>query len=186
MKKIYILLSVLMLLILLSKNTLAESEEKTDLKIITSLDHGGYITPALVQNMTFVYNNFEFHLYTNQNNTRYDIVVDNITIANKTINNFHSVFYWKATTEYIGKLEVNIGNDYYIYSNIFIFTSSITNDSILKEEEYIKFTEVELEEYVNKIKLKLFSADTMGWFVGLFLAQVYVRQYKSNKIEEIE
>jgi len=181
-----IAIAITFLIISIPGYTKAE-DTKTDLKIITYLDSGGFITPALYKNGTFVYNNFEFHLYSNTNNTSYRILVDNITISSSIILNFKDVFYWNTEKSYIDLLEVYISDDYYIYSNIFIFSSSVTNRTVIRDddEDLIKFTPEELKRYVQEIELKAVGRALVGSFFSVYIFYRLVKRKKEQTIKRI-
>lgn len=164
----------------------AENKIKTDIKIITRLHNDGFMTPALTKNRTFVYCNFEFHLYSDINNTEYRILVDNITIANRNILHFKDIFYWNTTKDYINLLEVYISKDYYSYSNIFVYSYSIENRTRIKDEEdLMKFTKEEFKNYIMQIQFKMFISNTFAWIIAGVFAFYFVKKYKENKIEVI-
>lgn len=178
------ILAALLVLILIP-SSIAESPQ-TDVKIITHLEGGGFLTPALSENNTFVYDCFEFHLYSNTNNTTYRIIIDNITIASKTIIHFKDVYYWHCSKSFIGLLEVYIADDYYNYSNIFVFTSSITNRSILKErEDLIKFTPEELERFIQEIELQAVGKSLAGGFMFVYFCYYLVKKKKESIVKRI-
>lgn len=184
-KNYYMLASAIFLIFMVVPVHSLGQEPEADLKIITRLDSGGFLTPALSENQTFVYSNFEFYLYSNTNNTGYTIIVDNVTIANKTIDHFQDIFYWSTSKTYIDRLEVFIGSFYYEYSNIFVFSYSVTNRSLIKDEELISFTPKELEYYVQQIKLRT-GFDTFMGVIGCgIFAYVVVRHYKKDHIKRI-
>lgn len=161
-------------------------ENQTDVKIITHLSSDGFITPALSQNGTFIYNNVEFSLYSKINNTNFKISIDNITIINSTISDFKYIFEYKITQSYIDLLEVWIGEDYYSYSNIFVFSYSISNRSIVEREDDITFTELEFQEYINQLKTKFFLSNFVAWLSASIMMFYIVREYKQNKIIEVQ
>ncbi len=68
--KYYFSLFILLFSIILYSNNV---ESKSDCVIITSLDNSKFINPALRQNNSFVYNNFEFRLYSDIDNVTYEI-----------------------------------------------------------------------------------------------------------------
>jgi hypothetical protein len=181
MKYVYFIILLLFSILLVNINV----ESKTDSIIITNLNSSRFITPSLRYNNTYVYDNFEFRLYSDKNNNTYSIEVDNILIANGTIKNFNKIIYWKCQNSYINKISINIGIDYYNYSSIYVFTTSFANATPTQDNRII-MTQEEFDSYINDLKLKLFSADSIGWFIGLILAQIYVRQYKNTRVEEIE
>ena len=183
--KNYLILAGALILIVLIVPVSQGQEPKTDLKIITRLDSGGFLTPALSENQTFVYSNFEFYLYTNINNTGYTIIVDNLTIANKTIDHFMDLFTWKTSKTYIDRLEVFIGASYWEYSNIFVFSYSVTNRSFIRDEELITFTPSELDNFIQEIKLRASFDTFMGFLFCLIFAYVVVRHYKKDHIKRI-
>jgi hypothetical protein len=160
-------------------------ELKTDLKIITNLEYGGFLTPAICKNNTFAYNYFEFNLYSNTNNTRYNIEVNNITITYSEIEDFKKIFLWKCKYDYIDILKVKIGNDTYLFSNIFVFSTSVTNKSILKDQEYIKFTERELDIYITQIRLRMLGLVLWGCIVATVITYMCVKTYKKDEIKRI-
>lgn len=182
MKYVYF---IFLFLILFSFSSI-NAQSKNDCVIITNLDQYQFMSPALTENNSFVYNNFEFRLYSNINNESYSIEIDNILIANGTIREFIKIINWKCDKNQINYISVNIGLNYYNYSSIWVFSSSLTNGTVIKEDNLIDMTKQEFENYINELRLRLFTSDSVGWFLGLILAQVYVRQYKSTRIEEIE
>ena len=176
---------ILIILFLLSLNLLSiNTVSQTDSVIITKLDGFQFITPALTENNTYVYNNFEFRLYSKVENVTYEIEIDNIMIANGTIRNFRKIIYWKSNKEYITKINIRVDEDYYNYSNIRIFYTGFTNGTIIEEDKVI-FTKEEFENYISELKLRLFSSDGLGWFVGIILAHIYVREIKKSVIVEV-
>lgn len=182
---LYFILALALLILISIPSSIAESP-KTDVKIITHLKGGGFLTPALSENNTFVYEYFEFHLYSNTNNTTYSIIVDNITIASKTIIHFKNIFYWHCSKSFIGLLEVYIADDYYNYSNIFVFKSSIVNTTVLKEDKYtIKFTPEEFEQYIQQIELKAVGKATVGGFLAGSICYYFVKKHKEGTIKRI-
>jgi hypothetical protein len=183
-KKAY-LISVLICIFLLSiVTTSVKAESKTGLVIITSLDDFKYMTPALTENNSYVYNNFEFRLYTSENNTYYSIEVDQIMISNGTINHFNKTIYWKCKQSFISSLKVNIGNDVYEYSAIRVFTTDIVNDTIVNPPDQIVFTESELKDYLKRMANRIFSGDSLGWFFGFVLSMYGSREYLNRKMIE--
>lgn len=181
-KYVYFIFSFLFILSLISTN----AQSKTDSVIITNLDDNQFISPALTRNNSFVYDNFEFRLYSETKNVSYSIEIDYILIANGTIRDFPKIINWECEKDQINNIVIRIGSDYYNYSSIYVFTSSFSNGTPWDDEKKITMTEQAFNSYIYELKIKLFTADTVGWFMGLVLAQVYVRQYKSTKIEEIE
>lgn len=142
--------------------------------------------PAITSNNTFGYNNFEFRIYTTENNTPYTIIVDNITIGNGTIEYFKKYVYWSSEQSYIGNLTVIIGNEKYIYYNIFVFSSSIYNDTKEEEIKYgVKFTDDEFTLYMNQVRLKLFMADIVGLVVAMIMSTNIIREIKKSIIKEV-
>lgn len=181
-----IILAIALLVLILIPSSIAESP-KTDVKIITHLEGGGFLTPALSENNTFVYDRFQFHLYSNTNNTTYRIIVDNITIANLVIVNFKDIFYWRCSKSFIGLLEVYIADDYYNYSSIFVFTSDITNGSILREEEKYKVftTKKEFEDFIMGIELQAVGKAIVGGFVAIYITYKVTKKRKEEIIKRI-
>ena len=174
------------ILILELENVTGENELKTDLKIITSLSDGGFMTPALSKNSTYVYCNFEFHLYSNTENTSYRILIDNNTIQISTIIEFKDIFYYNFSKKYIDILEVHIGSHYYSYSNIFVYYSSVVNKSVIREDENIvTFTKEEFENYIRELEIKMFTSNIFAWVLAGFISFYYVKKYKENKIEVV-
>lgn len=181
----YIVFASFILIILALPVNTQGLEAKADLKIITKLDNGGYLTPALSENQTFVYSNFEFYLYSNINNTGYTIIVDNVTIANRTIDHFMDLFTWRTSKTYIDRLEVYIGAFHYEYNNIFVFNYDVTNESYIKDPDLITFTEKELDYYIQQIRLRT-SFDTFMGLLGCgIFGYIVVRHYKKDHIKRI-
>lgn len=176
---------LLLIVIIIFLNTV---KADSDCKIITNLDNYPYMHPSLVQNNSFVYNNFEFYLYTNEDNTTYSIFINNSLISNGIIeNNFTKLIKWRSNTEYISILSIKINDDYYNYSNVRVFTRSITNESLDYEEDKdkISFTKMEFENYITVLKIKLFSGDNLGWIIGFILGFIIVRENQKNTIIEV-
>jgi len=184
--KTFIIIAIALLVLLLIPHSIAESPQ-TDVKIITRLKgSSGFLTPALSENNTFVYDSFEFNLYSSSNNTKYRIMVDNITIANSIILTFKEVFYWNTTKSYIELLEVYIGDDYYSLSNIFVFTYSITNRSVLRDDrDLITFTKEELKQFVMELELQSAGKILVGTFVCGFICHHLVKKRKEETIKRI-
>lgn len=184
-KGLPIIIAIALLVLALTPSSIAESPQ-TDVQIITHLEGGGFLTPALSENNTFVYDRFQFHLYSNTNNTTYSIIVDNITIASKTIIHFKDIFYWHCSKSFIGLLEVYIAGNYYNYSNIFVFTSSITNRSVLKErDDLITFTPEEFKQYIQQIELKAVGKALAGGFMFVYFCYYMVKKKKESITKRI-
>jgi len=157
----------------------AEDGLKTDVKIITKLSSGGLFTPALSRNNSLVYNSFEFNLYSNTNNTSYEIRLDNNTIKIGVIEDFKDVFIYNMTMDYISLLEVDIGNQTYSYSNIHVITYSIYNRTRDEDEgEKFKYTEQDFEDMISEIRLKSFVSNLLGLLLAGGLVYYYVTEHK--------
>jgi len=185
--KVLIIVLLILVVFCCSANAEAEDSLKTDVKIITSLGSGGFFTPALVKNNSLVYNRFEFNLYTNTNNTTYEIKLENSTIKLGKIVNFKYVFYYNMTLDYINLLEVNIGNHTYSYSNIQVVAYSIMNRSRFEEdeEEKLSFTKEEFERIISEIEIKAFVSNLLGIFLAGGVVYYYVTEYKKYVPEVI-
>jgi len=139
-----------------------------------------------VRNNSLVYNRFEFNLYSNTNNTTYEIRLENSTIKIGVIENFKDVFNYNMTSDYIGLLEVNIGNQTYSYSNIHVVTYSIYNRSRFEDdEEKFKYTEKDFEDMIREIELKSFVSNLLGIFLAGGIVYYYVTEYKKYVPEVI-
>lgn len=160
-------------------------EDKTDLKIITSLDSGGFLTPAITKNDSFGYNNFEFNLYSNVDNSSYSIIIDNITITNSIIEEFKEIFKWKTSKSYIRRIEVYILDDYYIYSNIFVFSSSVYNNTAPTKDNLISFTPHELKLYIQELQLLAFRDTFLGLMCIFVTGYIVISKYKKETIKRI-
>lgn len=184
-RRILIILCVILSLAVFIPSSVAESPQ-TDLKIITNLDTEAYLSPALSHNNTFVYNNFQFHLYAKQNNTPYSIIVDNITIASRTIKEFKTVFYWETSKSRINKLEIYIGNDSYIYSGIFVYSYSIENVTTVDDDpSLIKFTKEELAQYLIQVELKAVGIAFIGGCTAFYIFFRLVKKRKEGIVKRI-
>jgi len=185
-RRLLITLGVILAILILMPSGLAESP-KNDVKIITSLEGGGFLTPALSENNTFVYNHFTFHLYSSVNNTTYRIIVDNITIASSIIIHFKETFYWDCSKSFIDLLEVYISDDYYSYSDIFIFTDSVVNRTVLKEKEKYKSfdTEEEFKQFVMDLELKAIGKGLVGCFCSFYILYRLVKKHKEGLTKRI-
>ncbi len=161
------------------------AEAKTDSKIITHLDSFTFLNPSLSTNNSYVYNNFEFYLYSDLNNTYYEIELNNILISNGTITSFVKRIDYKCEFSNITRLVIMIGNDYYNYSSIYVFNYDMTERNETHDSDDIVFSKVEFENYVNRLKLKLFSADSVGWFSGMVISYVYIKEKKKEMIIEV-
>ena len=165
-----------------------EGDLKTDVKIITRLGSGvGFFTPALVKNNSLVYNSFEFNLYTNTDNTTYEIRLDNSTIRIDVIEEFKEVFYYNMTSDYIDLLEIIIGNQTYSYSNIRVMVRSIMDDNYTgrDEESMLEFTEEEFEDIIDEIKIMAFISNLLGAFLAGGVVYYYVTEHKKYLPEVI-
>jgi hypothetical protein len=160
-------------------------EYKTDLKIITSLDSGGFITPATTKNSTFAYNIFEFNLYSNKENSSYSIIIDNLTIKTSIIKEFKDIFVWKTFKSYLSKIEVYILDDYYVYSNIFVFSSSVYNNTQTQKDDLITFTPHELKLYIQEIQLMIFRDTFIGLISIFIVGYVIITKYKKETTKRI-
>lgn len=185
-KRPFIIIAIMLSVLIITPPSVAESP-KTDVKIITHLKGGGFLTPALSDNNTFVYDRFEFHLYSNTNNTTYQIIVDNITIASLTVKHFKDIFYWHCSKDYIGLLEIYIGNDYYNYTGIFVFSSDITNESIFddEDEKYKSFTKEEFKRFVTQLELQSLGKGFVGAFVCTYIMYRLVKKKKEETTKRI-
>jgi len=159
--------------------------DKTDLKIITYLGSGGFITPAIIKNGSFAYNNFEFNLYSNLDNSTYEIKIDNKTIVESSISDFKDVYTWKTSKSYLSKIDVDIGNDTYSYSNIFVFSSSVYNSTNTPIDNLISFTPKELELYIQEIQLIAFRDTFMGLLFIFVCGYVGITKYKKETTKRI-
>lgn len=162
-------------------------KSQTDCKIITSLDDYNYMNPALIKNNSYVYNNFNFYLYTNEDNTTYSILANNTLIASGNIeNNFGKLITWKANTEKIYLLSIKINNNYYNYTNIRVFSRSIMNETLnTPDKDEISFSKVEFNNYIIQLKIRLFSADNLGWIIGFIGGYIITRETKKYIIVEV-
>ena len=182
MKKIYTILYIIILIATIPYKT----EAKTGLHINTELDFQSFMNPTLNTNNTFVYNNFIFYLYSNESNTFYSIQVNNVTIYSGFIEEFNLTIYWKCKESYLYNLIVEIGEDQYHYSNIYIFNMDMTN--MTQEEEQknlLEFTKEQYRNIVREIQLRIFSGDMLGVLFALILSNYTVREVKKNMIKEI-
>lgn len=160
-------------------------ENKTDLKIITNLDSGGFLSPAIIKNDSFAYNNFEFNLYSNIDNSSYSIIIDNITIADSIIEEFKDIYNWKTSKSYISRIEVYILDDYYIYSNIYVFSSSVYNNTRPTTENLISFTPQELKLYIQEFQLLAFRDTFLGLLAIFITGYIVITKYKKETIKRI-
>lgn len=164
----------------------ADNGLKTDLKIITKLSEGGLFTPALVRNNSLVYNQFEFNLYSNINNTIYEIKVENSTIKIGLIENFKDVFYYNMTLDYINLLEIYIGNHTYSYSDVHVVAYSVYNKSIAEDEgEKLRYTKKDFEGMIAEIQMKSFISNLLGVFLAGGIVYYYVTEHKKYLPEVI-
>jgi len=177
----FLFLIIISILILSTTNV----KSQTDCVIITELDGYKFIKPALTENNSFVYSNFEFRLYSKKYNVTYEIEIDNILIANGTIKELPKIITWKTEKDIIYNINIRIHEDHYNYSNIIVFNTPFGNGTGIIEEDKVTFTKEEFKNYVNELKLKLFSSDGLGWFVGIILAHIYVREIKKSVIVEV-
>lgn len=165
---------------------LAEGKEtKTDLKIITGLDEGGFLSPAITKNDSFGYNNIEFHLYSNEENATYRIIVDNLTLKASIIEEFKDIYIWKTSKSYISKIEVFIIEDYYTYSSIFIFSSSVYGGNDTIQDNLISFTPHELKLYIQEIELLIFRDTFLGLLSIFIVGYLLIKKYKKETIKRI-
>lgn len=182
-KRLLIFLIIVSSILVLMPSSVAENS--TDVKIITSLENTGFLTPALSENNTFVYNRFQFHLYSEENNTSYSIIVDNITIAERSIQNFKTIFYWNTSKTRINQLEIYIGNDSYFYSGIFIFSYSIENVTPVEEPGLIQFTKEELARYIAEVELKAVGKALVGGITSVYIFFRLVKKRKEGIVKRI-
>ncbi|TET57427.1 MAG: hypothetical protein E3J52_10380 [Promethearchaeota archaeon] len=160
-------------------------QNKMDLKIITSLDSGGFLAPAIIKNDSFAYNNFEFNLYSNKENSSYSIIIDNITITNSIIEEFKEIYKWKTSKSYISSIEVYILDHYYIYSNIFVFSSSVYNNTRPTSDNLISFTPRELKLYIQELQLLAFRDTFLGLLAIFITGYLVITKYKKETIKRI-
>ncbi len=183
--KLLSLIGMAIILFLFFSISVRSETPRTDLKILTDLDTPSYMNLALNSNSSFVYNNFEFNLYSNINDTEYEIKVDNKSIRSGIIETFKYQYNWRTNKTYIFNIEIEIGNNTWTYNNIFVFKKSIRNVTPETIEPDYTFSELELENYINRIKTKLFLADNLGWAIGGIISYLLIRKYKSSTILEI-
>ncbi len=157
-----------------------EEDFKTDLKIITGLDGSGFFAPALVKNNSLVYNNFEFNIYSNTNNTTYEIKLENSTIRIDIIENFKDVFIYNMTLDYINLLEVYIGNHTYSYRDINVIAYSIMdrNRTWGDEEEKVEFTQEEYDRIISRLEFMAFLSNFSAALLAGGVAYHYITEYK--------
>lgn len=169
-------------IILLSGSAKAD----TDCTIITKLELHQFMSPAITTNNTYGYNLFEYRLYSDEDNTTYRIIIDDITVGNGTIKHFKLYVNWICEQEIIYNLTVEIGDDVYSYYNIYIFSSSLYNYTVQDEKEWdIKFTDEEFELYLSRLRLKLFLTDIIGLIAGILVSTYSIREFKKTVIVEI-